>query len=102
MLREGKREQSQRLGKRGWVTALNKNKSRRSQGQVGRERGTQSHKLRQQGQVGVRNEKGTSSQSSEAVRQAGQHAAPRGHTDQQGRGRSRRCGKVMGDQGAGK
>lgn len=60
LLREEKREQSQRLGKRGWVTALNKNKSRRSQGQVERERDTQSHKLRQQGQVGDRNEKGSS------------------------------------------
>lgn len=69
---------------------------------MGRERDTLSHKLRQQGQVGVRNEKGASSQSSEAARQAGQHAAPRGHTAQQGRGRSRRCGKTMGDQGAGK
>lgn len=91
------REQSQRLGKKGWVTALNKIRN-----QVGRERDTQSHKLRQQGQVGVGNEKGASSQSSEAVRQAGQHAAPRGHTGQQGRGQSRRCGKTMGDQGAGK
>lgn len=62
LLREEKREQSQRLGKRGWVTALNKNKSR-SQGLVERERDTQSHKLRQQGQAGVRNEK-SSSQSS--------------------------------------
>lgn len=35
MLKEGKREQSQRLGKKGWVTVLNKNRSRSPAGGEG-------------------------------------------------------------------